>query len=463
MLWKKRVIYRFSDDILDIVIINKNLGKVTFNKVEKIDIGDNTSMDVDSFIEENKIRNINSLVILNLEGIIVRSIKVPFLKKKELKKFIYNNINEYFTVNIDEYYYDYKILKIDKNESIDIFLVVVPKEKFQHIYSLIKEWEINIDKITIYAECIYNIFSKFDTSSAFLDIINNKSNITISNKKELFLYSRSDIDLTEEKLEIYGELVENISYFLNFYSTRHFGNRVDKLYIGSELYKNQEFIGYIKNQLNIELVCGLNDIYEGIVKENYIDLNDFADVLGGLLNSNKLKSIDFNKVIENERTKDRDMFSIIAVSLAILSVTWFFLGILYMRIKLQKYDCTVLDKNLSSMKKIEGLYKEEKTRNEEYKEMGKAIKAIEEDKVDYIYYLDSLKKGMPSDMQIIEVNLDKDKVNLKARLNQSGDKVLDKINLVVALNKLNIFEPIDMEYIKLDGSEKDVEINLVIK
>jgi len=184
------------------------------------------------------------------------------MTKKELRNFIDKNIEEYFAVSIKEYYYDYEVLSIDKsgeNRKMSVMLAAVQRIKLKEIIDFFKFCNINPKTIGIYPNEILNLFiDENDKSLAVLEINNGKSTLTILDEGNIFLYSNISNESYDEGESEFTEIAENVDYFLNFYSTRHFGQKIDKIYVLGEFYNNESLVNMIKNQSSIETKGGLN-------------------------------------------------------------------------------------------------------------------------------------------------------------------------------------------------------------
>lgn len=476
MLAEDKVVFRFNEGSIDIVLLQYKFGKTIIKKVKTIT---NESLKNDhysaeenvnftkAFLKKNKMMNKKAIAIVALDGIITRLVEMPFMKKKELKDFIKNNINEYFTVNMNEYYYDYKIVQVEKDniKKFHVLLVVIPKVKLNDLSFFIKSSCVDIEKITIYPDCIGDLFNtRKDENIAIVDLVKDRINVTILEGDKIFLHSNSFIDMSDNIEENHEELLDNIGYFLNFYSTRHFGNKVDKIYLLGEAFGDDNFSNILNGQFDIPIEEGITSIAKKVSALDNIDINAYSDVLGCNLRLKEVynKTIDFNKVMELgvSKTKEKNILITIIIIFSVITIGWISTAEYYIRKKLPNYDVSNLNKEIKRLEQVNKEYDVLQNRKLEYEKKEKVIDTINKDDFNYIYYLQELKKGLPSDVLVSDVYVDKEKIDITININNS---TLDKVKLVIAINDMGIFERVELDSIKLDNTENEAKFTLEIK
>ncbi|MBU5485345.1 pilus assembly protein PilM [Clostridium sp. MSJ-11] len=465
----KKLVFRFNEDSVDIVLMEYKFNKAIMDKYKTLIIknGDNSSYkdevtikDSKDFIEKAEMSRKKAIAILALDGVITRLVEAPYMKKKELQSFIKNNINEYFTVNMQDYYYDYRVVEIskDKVKKFSVLLAVIPKNILDDINEYLSSLGVNVEKITIYPECLANLANKKEESSiAIVDLVKDVNNITILEGNKLFLHSNSHFDSNVE--ENYDEILDNIGYFLNFYSTRHFGNRVDKIYVLGSLFENKGFIEELKNQIDIPMEFGIRSLCEKAFAKEEVNLELFSDVFGCNFNG-----IDFRKALKlNKNKEEADNNKIyIALSSILLAITigWVVSFNYLLSMKIASYNTEGLEGRIKSLEDVKKEHISLKDQKALYEKNKEAIEKINSDGVDHIYYLNELTKGLPSNIVVNDIYIDKENVRLKVDIK---DSTLDKINLYVAINNMDIFEHVEIDSMKLDDTENEASLELKIK
>ena len=118
------LIFNVHENYIEIAQVSKIFNSVKIKKIvnftpssdnERNSIEDNT-IKLTKLLRRNKMTSKKVDVILSIDSIVTRQIEVPAMKEKDLENFINNNIGDYFTVNTGDFYFDYKIEEIRKEE-----------------------------------------------------------------------------------------------------------------------------------------------------------------------------------------------------------------------------------------------------------------------------------------------------------------------------------------------------------
>ncbi|WP_411682447.1 hypothetical protein [Clostridium thailandense] len=473
-----KIIFSFKDNYADVAVVSKTMNKIKIKKVVRINsrnefisggqpYADEYNLNkVKELKEKFKIRNKNIGVVLNWDSIITRIIETPVMNKKELKSFIENNVEEYFAVTMNEYCYDYEIMSVDKqgkDGKMAIMLVVLPRIKLKEILEFIKYCGLIPKTVGIYPEYISNMFlEEISNSIAVIDVNSGKSTLTILDKAKIFLYSNISNENYEKDEVEFSDIIENIDYFLNFYSTRHFGNRVDKVYLLGEFYDNLNLYELIGKQISIKTDIGFNDKASKLVKDSIVDGNIYADILGYVIPVKNIynKKIDFVDKLYRKDKKETSPNKLIKIEIGVFSLMTIVLiaaVLIYTRVNLSKYNTADIDAQIavlgSVQNDIDNLDKEKKA----YEDKVKDMQQMENDEFDYMSLLDTIRKGLPNEVSIKNITMNKDNVNVTFNIN---NKTVDAAKIVVALNKMNIFETVELPQVNLDDNVKEVNLNL---
>ena len=447
------LIFNVHENYIEIAQINKIFNKVKIKKIMDFtptgDIQDN-NIQLKKLFMKNRITLKKVDVILSIDSIVTRQIEVPAMKEKDLKNFVNNNIGQYFTVNTGDFYFDYKAQDIRKEGGKKIFsvlLVAVPKEKLNKIKDLLKLNNLNINKVKIYPECLVSFYRKNKKQSiAVLDIGNEKSSITITDKGKIFIYSTLFIDMSDA--DSHSELTDNFTYFLNFYSTRNFGNKVDKIYVVGEKSYDANLAKVLSENIDINIT------YE---KEN-----NYVEILGSSMEVKAIhnKTIDFKEAL-NKRKQNRGLVIVIIGILLLAGV-----GIgsyYYTEIYLNSNKNAASPSLLSEINKYSGVEKNISDLNNEkqnYQRKIDVINEIKNDEFDYISIVDGIKKGLPKNITVKSMSIEREKTSVTLNINNS---TLDVARAVIAINNTKLFETVDISQVKLDDTVKSITLDLKIK
>ncbi|WP_163193154.1 pilus assembly protein PilM [Clostridium thermarum] len=469
------VVLRFTEDKVNLSIVKKSGRNITIAKSRDFELiestGENdeliyTDFQADAFKEfvgEEKLTGKEVKVIIAQDGIITRLIQSPVISKKDLDKFITNNIEEYFTLSIEDYDYDYTIVNEEKGEvkKFTILLVLFPKNKLKAIVDYVEKHNLEIDNLTIYPVCIEKFFQgEKDKSIAVFDIGENKANITILEKGSIFLYSRtnSEIDLVQGEFD---EVLDSILYFLNFYSTRHFGNRVDKIYITGKLWNNQDFLDELRELTPVSMVSGIMLPNRTIETKEGMDKNHFADVIGAVtpIKRKYNRDINFARFNKEKRKRNENLpIVVLAAVLFVFSILWPVGFLIYKNNKLKQLNTTALIREKAKLQEVDQRYNELLATETELIQSEEAVKLLEEMDIDYTLYIEVLRKSLPSTTYIKSFHIEPENVSLNFIVSGTIDKVI----LAESINKIDIFEKVNIETIKLDDTEREAQFQLKI-
>lgn len=475
-----KIIFSFKENYADVAIVSKGINKINIKDVVRIDernefvsggqpyANEYNLNKIKDIREKFRIRNKSINIILNWDNIITRIIDTPVMNKKELKNFIENNIEEYFAVSMNEYCYDYEVMSVDKQNKkgkMSIMLVVVPKVKLKEILEFIKYCGLIPKSVGIYPDYVSNLFlDENDSSIAVMDANSRKSTLTIFDKESIFLYSNVSSENYEKGEEEFSDILENLDYFLNFYSTRHFGTKVDKIYILGQLRNNENLCKLISNQTSIETITGLNARVSKLIKNSPIGGDIYADILGYAIPTKNVygKKIDFVDKLYREGTKETSANKLITIEIGIFSLITFILVtaiFIYTKVNLSKYSTADIDAQIAVLSTVQRDIEKLEQEKKEYEDKVKNIQQIKNDEFDYIGVLDALRKGLPKDVSIKAITIDKENVNTTFNINSS---TIDAARIIIAINKMNIFEPVELPQVNLNDDVKEINLNLKI-
>lgn len=477
----RSMIFSFKDNYTDVAVIYKGINSKSIKNVIRINkysenkrgtapyATEENLLEIQKLMKDTKVKNREVDVILNWDNVITRVIETAVMSKKELRNFIDNNIEEYFAVSMKEYAYDYEILAIDKsgeNKKLSILLVAVQRIKLKEILDFLKFCSLNPKSIDIYPNYIFNLFlDESDKSLAVLDINNGKSTLTMLDEGNIFLYSNISNESYDEDESEFTEIVENVEYFLNFYATRHFGRKIDKIYILGEFCNNESLLNIIKRQSFIETKGGLNTKKLKFIDSNNINYSLYADILGYTISVNSIynKKINFlEKLNEKEHKEISENKAIIkeVIVLSTITIVMILATIIYSKVINIKYDISLIDKEVAALSTVENELTKLEVEKSKYESKIKAMKKIEEDNFKYLDILETIKKGLPENIYLKSISLDKDIVNITFDINNS---TLDAARAVIAVNNMGIFEPVELPSVKLNDDVKEISVYLKLK
>ncbi|HEY8892274.1 MAG TPA: pilus assembly protein PilM [Clostridium sp.] len=452
------LIFNVHENYIEIAQVTKTFNVIKIKKVIDFTSGtdnEDNSIKLKRLLRKNKITSKKVNVILSIDSIVTRQIKVPAMKKKDLENFINNNIGDYFTVNTDDFYFDYEIEEILKEEEKKIFsvlLVAVPKEKLYNIKILLKLSKLIIIAVKIYPKCLINYYKKNKKQSiAVLDVGNDLSSITLTNKGKIFIYSTLLLDMSDT--DSCSELTDNLTYFLNFYSTRNFGSKVDKIYVVGEKNEDVELIKTLGENVDIDI------IYEN---------NNYVEILGCCIKVKAInnKSIDFNEALndESEGKEEGQNEGFILVIICMLLIAGIGMGsYYYTEIYLNSKNNLESSNLLSEVNKYSGVEEKLKDLNvekQDYQKKVDIINKIKNDEFNYVSIIDGIRDGLPQNITVKTLDIQKEKISVTLNI---ANSTLDVARAVIAINNTKLFKTVDISEVKLDDTVKSISLDLLLK
>jgi Tfp pilus assembly protein PilN len=112
---------------------------------------------INSFVSKHQINGERISISVPREKVIVRFIRFPMATKENLRKVVEYEIPKYTPFEREEVYFDYQILKEDK-EWLDLFVAFVKKAEVDHYLSLLKRIGIQPVSIQIPSSAALNLF-----------------------------------------------------------------------------------------------------------------------------------------------------------------------------------------------------------------------------------------------------------------------------------------------------------------
>lgn len=254
-------------------------------------------------------------VAISCPGVITRIITLPILTPKELEKLLTDQVDQYFTLNVEDYLIDYRIVdqfEEDGQKRQRIVLAAIPKFQWEKLSQEWKEIGFAPKVVDLAAASLSRLYSQVGWSSqsslgnpipdfAIIDLSRNRIEIVLLEHGVFFLYS--DLEVNLKGLEDYAKTLENVksqmnlsdgkedteanddelrlnpiemtevwtqsemegilnpvllalSDFINFFSSRHYGKSVDRIYLTGH-YSNTPLLSDIfKQVLGIETQVG---------------------------------------------------------------------------------------------------------------------------------------------------------------------------------------------------------------
>lgn len=469
----KKYVFSFKDDQIQMVHVTKIWQKVKVNSsqiilndlsnrnFDLVAYNENLMTAVSSFIGQSQNTARKADFIIGLDNVIVRTVEIPYLSSNDLRDYIRGNISSYFTVNMDEFYYDYRVLNVNKDvgegkKMMTIMLATIPTATIQGVVKFAEVFKLKIGKIRIYPDVMMN-FADNNRNLAVLDIGTTKSIITIFEQGKTFLFS-SIFQRTDE-VDGVADLMDEIEYFTDFFASRHQGQKLDSLFVMGKHSDDAIFIENVGKRLGIPI--DEIDWKKWRKHASEKEIEAFAEVISSQVNHTYIyqKDIDFNNA---EKLKTSQPFELRTVhvlcALLVLTGLWFIPTWMHLTQQITKLQLSTppIVSDVTATLEIDRLNSEREHLNWQ----KDAMYSILEKKVETIEIMEQIKKALPNDSSLKSIEIDYDKVLINFLV---GKNAMATVNLVIAINQLNYFEKINLTELLLDDTNEGFTCVLKLK
>jgi len=220
------------------------------------------------FLKERGLRSRRTTVLLNREGMITRNARVPALERKVLDEFLHAAINEFLPVDLNEYAFDYRIIRSFKDEAdnkkyFDLMLAAVPRFMVEQVMQIMKATGMYVRSLDILPNSLFRLFACSDYADvAILDVSHDGSRIAICEEGSLLLYADIPFKDLEENDTDFSTLIEETRGYLNFFAARHQGRQVEALHVVGDLARREELVvSTLGEVLAVPVKTSLDDIF----------------------------------------------------------------------------------------------------------------------------------------------------------------------------------------------------------
>lgn len=419
--------------------------------------------ELEVFLTKTKHKSKKIDVVIGLDSIISRTIEIPYIKKKDLEEYLENNITTFFTVNMKDYYYDYKVLSVNKKtkeekKKLSVMIVAIPVPIIKGIINLTESLGLTLTATKIYPDIMLNVANKGENVAIF-DMGPKKGLITIYENGTTFLYTSVNTEIDMDSETPFDDFAEEVEYFTDFYSSRHQGDKLDSIYIFGEYQNNEEFAQYIQERLGSKV--SYMDYKSNKKYANKTDIDKYPQMVISQIQKKEIfdAEIDF---INEKRLKNIEpfVFKPVYLFLILLLITAGWSGGYYYYLDAQEalYTKEPLDTEeyMEIDSEVNDLYEELAL----YSDKEEAVALIEAKQFSYTEILEKLYEATPEGVTISNLAMSKDLISVKFNI---PDETMVAISLIVAINDLDYFEEIGVSDLKLDDQLESLPLDLVVK
>lgn len=222
---------------------------------------------LDRFISARKLKARRASVLISREGLITRTTRVPALDGKVLHEFIHASINEFLPVDLNEYAFDYRIMRSIADDGngqsyYDLLLGAVPRFMVEQVLQIMDVTGIYLESVDILPNTLLRLFASLHHENvAVLDVNTDGSRIAILEDKNLLLYADIPYCLRAEEAEYqdFGSLLEETRGYLNFFAARHQGRTVEAIYVVGDLASRPQLTAAFSMELGLPVQTSLEE------------------------------------------------------------------------------------------------------------------------------------------------------------------------------------------------------------
>lgn len=245
---------------------------------------------------------------ISCPGVITRMITLPMLSAKDLDSLLTEQVSQYFTVNIEDYLVDYRIverLEEEGQKRLKVLVTALPKSQWEPMWKMWEEVGLEPKVVDLSSDCLARLYSRLNRKTsmknaevplkdlAIVDINSDGVQFLLLEHGVFFLYSDLEAELTElSKIEgetkilqdseqtvqtvqtvqtaqaeqaqlqlsqAFGPILRTLAEFLSFFAMRHFGKNVDGVYLTGELALLPNLVKLFETELGIPTHVGFID------------------------------------------------------------------------------------------------------------------------------------------------------------------------------------------------------------
>ncbi len=409
----------------------------------------NKTDEISSFIKKHTNILTRTNIFVSSSNVLIKQTTVPKMGKSDLWNYVHNNIDSFFTIDADKYSFTSKVINSYKTEGKwkqDVLLYAIPKALIGDIKALANIHRLRINRIESYPEVLFRKIWK-NGNSAIVEIGSDRIDFVSVNNETFFMFASDFIDANLDVESRVGLIYSTVKGYLDFFSIRHFGEKIDKLYLSS--CKGEEEVLPLENLLHE---------YSPIISRN--DQVSSVDRLN-IFNSIKGKSDEtFKKLFILDAPKPKKYnYQAIAGGIAVLLVV---IAFLFPFVQGYMIDAKIesLNNELFALHKVLELYDQEAAIKRTISSKKDMISKANDINIDHIELMNTIKAGIPKDVVINSIKADTSyRVDLVFTTYTTGDTT----ELIASLRAMDLFENIPVHSVNINDKEQQIAFGLNIK
>lgn len=387
---------------------------------------------------------------------VVKGIQIPDLHEDEVESFVKNNINEYFVLDPQEYLVDYRVTtRSRKTKDMHLLLSAEKKTKIQEIRSFFEHYRIGIEQITVMPDILQRALCCFPAKSvALLRVIGNTARIHIQRDQNLFLHTAFEFEMKDGVIS--ESTLENISYYLSFYSRQYFGEVIEALVL------------QVEKRYELPLKEALQRIHENpVIVLPPVETRGPGTLLlpeetwlHGMKRDAE-KELNFG-LSRGDQLKNRRQGTLrrVALSYTLFTLVLVLLFGLWRGYLGSLYSVTAPGAPGEKLSQVEAELSELKKEESLLLDQAEILTKIQGESLPVVEDLEALKKALPQGVFLESASFTPEGIQAQFQLSPTGTRTLDALRLIAAINETQQFLPIGVDTLYLNEQQESLQLLL---
>lgn len=189
--------------------VKKSKSKLKILKIAEytmeMDSNVEVSLNLRQWLQKEKVPLKRLNIAFSCQGVITRMITLPIIPLKDLKILLTEQVAQYFTLNIEDYVVDYRIIDTFEEEGQKrqhVLLAALPRFQWEPLWNLLREVGVRPKTVDLSADCLSRLYGQISIKSAKL----------VPKEQPLAIEDIAIVDLGRERIEFV--LLEKGLFFL---------------------------------------------------------------------------------------------------------------------------------------------------------------------------------------------------------------------------------------------------------
>ena len=166
---------------------------------------DTSALSLRQWLQKEKVPLKRLNIAFSCQGVITRMITLPLMPVKDLNTLLTEQVDQYFTLNIEDYVVDYRIIDFFEEEGQKrqhVLLAALPKYQWEPFWNFLREAGIKPKAVDLSPDCLSRLYGLISIKTGKMD----------QKEQPLFIEDLAIIDLGRERIEFV--LLEKGLFFL---------------------------------------------------------------------------------------------------------------------------------------------------------------------------------------------------------------------------------------------------------